>query len=584
MFDTSFVPEPTSEELHDFIDLYLSTPHSAESWTLRQSIIAYSLSAIFKDCSIFITCPLIKDGTGWRVIETETTVKVIDLDLKPITNMRKWFDLDEEIWRHWHNTHMATPPDSPETTGAGEYETPRPLKAIPGHVHNASTDALYVPTPDRPVSNPLESPSTQIPDLALSPEMETSSTRAIFSRSPRDSGPGTPIEVAGPMVVTSLPQGNEEAESRNLPPVNRVLNFGSMADGINQPESEAISGIEPDDFGVVTSGHDEDESPAVPDHPAPFARDTIPTNTPKPEPADITDVGTDQDVHTPPAIAADHSADIPDTLATYHQSLSDTAVQEVDTRPSAPIQEASYEHVIVGHQDQPDSDHVSQSIPISLLDTQTSTTTFDRSAAPSPDTAIITSQPDEASDTVMAAGDDGQRMSKFNHPDLAEGSSWAEGTAGATLDSEDASVHEEKVLESLISQPIIHESSPTNAPAPVHHEADPIEPTSEALVTSTGLYDLLNNEDASTSTSVVKDTTTPSLSDFNATAEVSNPASEQADHDPVPTSSGTLPTDSAAPTPPFSTPMPFPNSSAVETNPLDSILIPPRNENDHSGP
>lgn len=72
-------------------------------------MIAYALSATFKDCSIFVTCPLVPDGdgngSGWKAIEAETTVKVIDLDLKPIKNMRKWYDLDEKIWRYWYDTH-----------------------------------------------------------------------------------------------------------------------------------------------------------------------------------------------------------------------------------------------------------------------------------------------------------------------------------------------------------------------------------------------------------------------------------------------------------------------------------------------
>lgn len=108
LFDPSLIPEPTSEELHQVIDLYLSDTPKPTSWSLHQSIIAYSLSATFKDCSIFITCPLVPNGNGWKAIEAETTVKVIDLDLKPIKNMRKWYDLDEEIWRYWHATHTTS--------------------------------------------------------------------------------------------------------------------------------------------------------------------------------------------------------------------------------------------------------------------------------------------------------------------------------------------------------------------------------------------------------------------------------------------------------------------------------------------
>lgn len=107
LFDRALIPEPSSEELHRVVNSYLTESDNADSRTLRDLIIAYSLSATFKDCSIFITCPLTPNSShGWDVMNSETSVKVIDLDLKPIKNMRKWYDLDEQIWRYWYDTHQ----------------------------------------------------------------------------------------------------------------------------------------------------------------------------------------------------------------------------------------------------------------------------------------------------------------------------------------------------------------------------------------------------------------------------------------------------------------------------------------------
>lgn len=200
VFDKALLPDPDMGEIRKFIDKYLADPEAGrtDAWTLRESLVAYSLSALFKDCSIFISLPLVQDGHSWKLADSGPAVKVIDLDLKPLGNMRKWYDLDEQIWRYWHETHQSdiTPPAAtPDIASAGEsYQTPEPLRGIPDRLHNPSTDALFLPTPDRAIDNPIDSPSILPPHLGLLSGPDASSTRALFSRTPGASGTNTPTE------------------------------------------------------------------------------------------------------------------------------------------------------------------------------------------------------------------------------------------------------------------------------------------------------------------------------------------------------------------------------------------------------
>lgn len=102
------MPEPTPTELADFVSLYLSDPSAGkrgDTWSLRQRLIAYSLSAIFKDCSIFFKAVLSRSPAGDPILDQKpSTVKLIDLDLKPMQSLRKWAELDEKIWRNWLET------------------------------------------------------------------------------------------------------------------------------------------------------------------------------------------------------------------------------------------------------------------------------------------------------------------------------------------------------------------------------------------------------------------------------------------------------------------------------------------------
>ena len=87
--------EPTMEDWESFVDAFLSPKHQQHSAfsppNMRYHILAYLLSAIFKDCSLIIPlCPCPAD--------TESSdIKVIDLEIKSLDKLRYWMKLDEKI-------------------------------------------------------------------------------------------------------------------------------------------------------------------------------------------------------------------------------------------------------------------------------------------------------------------------------------------------------------------------------------------------------------------------------------------------------------------------------------------------------
>jgi inositol-pentakisphosphate 2-kinase len=79
--------DPSIDEWSAFISEYLAAPTQpppADAAHLRYHVMAYLLSASFKDCSIILRVP---DGTA----------TVIDLDPKSVDRLRKWERLDAEI-------------------------------------------------------------------------------------------------------------------------------------------------------------------------------------------------------------------------------------------------------------------------------------------------------------------------------------------------------------------------------------------------------------------------------------------------------------------------------------------------------
>lgn len=78
--------------------------------SLRKAIVAYSIGAVFKDCSIMLRVSTSSPSS----IEASTQVQVmgkikfIDLDPKPIGRMHKWFEDDcriEETFAKWQERH-----------------------------------------------------------------------------------------------------------------------------------------------------------------------------------------------------------------------------------------------------------------------------------------------------------------------------------------------------------------------------------------------------------------------------------------------------------------------------------------------
>ncbi|TXT09991.1 uncharacterized protein COLE_03925 [Cutaneotrichosporon oleaginosum] len=182
------VAEPTAAELSSFVKLYLADPtagaRSPDAWTLRQREIAFMLSAIFKDCSMIVRAVLRNTGAGYELDEARSVVKIIDTDLKPLTNLGKWHALDEKLWRHWAETKgseeqtvviSAEPEDSPHHSYHNLSRTAGATLAAAGGVY-----AMHgSPNPDDSSARSIASIdaantalASAIPDVSPSPVAE----------------------------------------------------------------------------------------------------------------------------------------------------------------------------------------------------------------------------------------------------------------------------------------------------------------------------------------------------------------------------------------------------------------------------
>ncbi|WVR06456.1 hypothetical protein IAU60_003487 [Kwoniella sp. DSM 27419] len=146
MLDPSVIPVPTTDELIAFVELYRADPNAGkaeDSWTMRQRFIAYALSAIFKDCSVFVKMTLKRvngDEDHWEVARGSERVKVVDLDLKPIHNLGKWYERDEEIWRYWAKTHRPSLDDNDATASTEKGKLDQEVHRTPG---GSTTSGLH---------------------------------------------------------------------------------------------------------------------------------------------------------------------------------------------------------------------------------------------------------------------------------------------------------------------------------------------------------------------------------------------------------------------------------------------------------
>lgn len=256
LFDPTLLPQPSAEELRQFIDLYLSDPHAGKSdkWSLRESLVAYALSATFKDCSVFITCPLVSTSDGWKLDEPQATVKVIDLDLKPLANMRKWYDLDDKIWRHWQSTKSSVPEASAQPVSQMAAPAQISRTAIPSRLATSSTEALYMPSPDRQDNDAMDNPGTtrDFQSVLANSGQDTSSTRALHTRTPEDSLPSTPNK-AIPTIASETPASMSLSDALFISPAATTPASMSLSDALFISPSAAITNPEITDHATPAS-------------------------------------------------------------------------------------------------------------------------------------------------------------------------------------------------------------------------------------------------------------------------------------------------------------------------------------------
>ncbi|KAF8993577.1 inositol-pentakisphosphate 2-kinase [Hymenopellis radicata] len=93
-------PNPTLADWASFIDNYLSRPPfnhtSPNPEDLRYYLLAYLLSATFKDCSVIIRMDLL-DPSRPKTAVDPSKVTIIDLDPKNMNRLQKWEKLDQVI-------------------------------------------------------------------------------------------------------------------------------------------------------------------------------------------------------------------------------------------------------------------------------------------------------------------------------------------------------------------------------------------------------------------------------------------------------------------------------------------------------
>jgi inositol-pentakisphosphate 2-kinase len=91
--------QPTMEDWELFVDRFLSLDQQTHSSfcpsNLHYHMLAYTLSATFKDCSLIIPLYL------GEVSPKPGSIKVIDLDIKSLNRIPGWMKLDEKIVKEY---------------------------------------------------------------------------------------------------------------------------------------------------------------------------------------------------------------------------------------------------------------------------------------------------------------------------------------------------------------------------------------------------------------------------------------------------------------------------------------------------
>lgn len=98
---SSLPPQPTLAAWKQFLDEHTAFPLHPNA-SVEALVLGHSLSATFKDCSIFLR------ATGDGPAETwETEIKAIDLDPKPLGKIHKWAELERDIDEAWERDSRA---------------------------------------------------------------------------------------------------------------------------------------------------------------------------------------------------------------------------------------------------------------------------------------------------------------------------------------------------------------------------------------------------------------------------------------------------------------------------------------------
>jgi len=105
----SSVPNPSMEEWEEFVKVYQSDYHSWDHTSpspehLRHYLMAYLLSATFKDCSIIIR-PRQQALANTRVDPARSfDITIIDMEVKSMDRLGKWEKLDRILVEHFKSS------------------------------------------------------------------------------------------------------------------------------------------------------------------------------------------------------------------------------------------------------------------------------------------------------------------------------------------------------------------------------------------------------------------------------------------------------------------------------------------------
>ena len=103
--------DPGISDWTEFLDFYISSRRESLNHSdpspkdLRYYILAYLLSATFKDCSIVVRLDFLRSGDSLEREIGPHSVVVIDLDPKSMKKLRSWEELDRDIVIEYSPAH-----------------------------------------------------------------------------------------------------------------------------------------------------------------------------------------------------------------------------------------------------------------------------------------------------------------------------------------------------------------------------------------------------------------------------------------------------------------------------------------------